>query len=122
MKRAALLVLATLTIFAGCADYDTANVIVLHRDAGTTGSRQVSVGGAATVKVEPEGRSNYSGTESIGVRAEDPTIASVKQTILSDTWTILGHAPGTASFRVYVDGEPLDRFTFTVTEFDGGEP
>jgi hypothetical protein len=107
MKPARTACLATL-LLTGCADYDSVDITLLH------GSRTVSVGGATTIKVEPQGRTNYSGTDPVDVRADTPTIAGIKQTILSDTWTILGRAPGTATFKVYVNDELIDTFSFTV--------
>jgi hypothetical protein len=98
--------------------YDSADVIVLHRDAGSFTAGDLSVGGAATVKIEPEGAIEYEGTESVDLRAVNPSIASLRQTILSDTWTILGHTPGEARFRVYVDDTLVDDFVMTVVPFE----
>lgn len=117
MKRCLTLALSLLA--PGCTVvYDSADVIVLHRDAGSFTAGDLSVGGAATVKIEPEGAIEYEGTESVDLRAVNPSIASLRQTILSDTWTILGHAPGEARFRVYVDDELVDDFTMTVVPFE----
>lgn len=109
-RRACLAV----ALMAGCADYDSADITVLH------GSRTVAVGGATTIKVEPEGRTRYAGTDPVDVRADTPTIAGIKQTILSDTWTILGRAPGTATFKVYVNDTLIDTFSFEVAPPAGG--
>lgn len=117
MKRSFTLIVGILTP-ACTAAYDSADVIVLHRDAGSFTAGDLSVGGAATVKIEPEGAREYQGTESVDLRAVNPSIATLRQTILSDTWTILGHTPGEARFRVYVDGEQVDDFTMTVVPFE----
>lgn len=107
MNPARIACLAALLV-TGCADYDSVDVTLLH------GSRTVTMGGATTIKVEPQGRTNYAGTDAVDVRADTPTVASIKQTILSDTWTILGRAPGTATFKVYVNDELIDTFSFEV--------
>ena len=116
MKSRLLLFLGA-ALVAGCADYDSAEVVVTHSDQSTAGDREVTAGGAVTVKVIPKGRSDYSGTEAVDIRAETPTIATARKTILSDSWTILGEAPGRATFTVYVDGLPIDTFHFTVIPY-----
>lgn len=120
MKTRTLFLLATALAF-GCADYDSADVIVTHVDLSTSSDREVAIGGAATVKVIPKGRSEYSGTEAVDVRADSPSVATARKTILADTWTILGEAPGRATFTVFVDGLPVDTFQFTVVPY-GGDP
>lgn len=117
MNRCTLMLCCVL-IPLGCSNYDSADVDVIRRDGTTRGNTEVSVGSAATIKVIPEGRSNYSGTESVDVRAIDPGVATIRKTILSDTWTVLGESPGTAEFRVYVDGQAVDGFTFEVVRFE----
>ena len=120
MKTRTLLILAA-ALASGCADYDSADVVVTHIDPSTASDREIAAGGAITVKVTPEGRSDYSGTEAVDVRADSPTVATARKTILSDTWTILGESPGRATFTVYVDGLPLDTFQVTVVPY-GGSP
>ncbi len=118
MNRHTLFLIGTLAMGCDAATYDGADIFVLHQDA--LEPRQLSAGGAATVKVEPVGDADYTGLESVDVRADNSEIASVRQTILSDSWTILGHQPGQASFRVYVEGDLVERFTFTVVPFEEG--
>lgn len=118
MKRT-LLMLVTLGLTPGCTEpYDSVLVTVSNPDADAHSSarRAVSVGGAATIRIRPVGRSEYSGTETITVDALDPRFAKIRHTILSDHWTVLGGFPGTASFVVFVDGARLDTFEFEVVE------
>ncbi len=120
MKTRTLLMLSAL-LTASCAVYDDADVDVIVADGESRAARTVSVGGAATVKIVPKGRSEYSGTEAVSIRAQTPSLAQAKRTFLADTWTILGVAPGRATFTVYVDEVRIDTFSFTVEPFEGGE-
>ena len=122
MKRVGSLALPLFLLLACSESFDSAGITVTHRDPGVpyeADREQVSAGGAVTVEVRPEGRSEYSGTVSVRIDALDPGIATIQQTILSDRWTILGRAPGLATFRVYVDGTPVETFEFRVIEFEG---
>ena len=120
MNSRTLLLLFAAAVSLGCSEYDAATIDVIHPDRETGQSRLVSVGGAATVKVTPQGPSEYSGTEGVSVRAGTPGLATAERTLLSDSWTILGHAPGEATFKVYVNEELVDTFRFTVVAFEGG--
>lgn len=115
--------LGVLLVLSACTEpFDTATISVTHRDPGVPfegEQAQLTTGGAVTVRVRPQGRTQYSGTESIRLEALDPGTATAQQTILSDRWTILGHAPGRARFRVYVDEAAIDTFEFLVIDFEG---
>lgn len=116
-SRSALLLFGAL-LWSGCSSYDAAEVDVIEPDRESFQSRTVTVGGAATVKVKPTGLSEYSGTEAVSVRSDTPALATAERTLLSDAWTVLGHAPGEARFKVYVNEELVDTFTFTVVTFE----
>ncbi len=120
MNGRTLLLVVGAVLSLGCAEYDAADVDVIEPDREAREARHVSVGGAATVKVKPQGRTEYSGTEAVSVRSETPGLATAERTLLSDSWTILGHAPGQATFKVYVNEELIDTFRFTVIAFEGG--